>query len=237
MSDVNVILVEDDTDLRDSLVEMLELSGFYTEGSRTAQEFYQMLNTVRYDVAIVDLSLPDQSGLKIVEFLREKTNMGIIILTARTSLNDRILGYDCGADYFFSKPVDNLELIAAIKNLHSRLSGVLPSVDAAIECWRLNKSSWRLASPDGRDIELTSKELQFLEILMQQADTNITRKHVMSVLGYAEDVYGTRSLDSLVKRLRKKVSENLDLELPIRTIHAVGFCFSASCHILSIESR
>ena len=106
MSDVNVILVEDDIDLRDSLVEMLELSGFYTEGVGSAQEFYQALNTVRYDVAVIDLGLPDQSGLKVVEFLRDKTNMGIIILTARTSLNDRILGYDCGADHFFSKPVD-----------------------------------------------------------------------------------------------------------------------------------
>ena len=90
MSDVNVILVEDDTDLRDSLVEMLELSGFYTQGCSSAQEFYQLLSAVRYDVAVVDLGLPDQSGLKTVEFLREKTNMGIIILTARTSLNDRI---------------------------------------------------------------------------------------------------------------------------------------------------
>ena len=237
MSDINVILVEDDTDLRGSLVEMLELSGFYADGYDSAHEFYQALNTIRYDVAIVDLGLPDQSGLKIVEFLREKTNMGIVILTARTSLNDRILGYDCGADYFFSKPVDTLELIAAIKNLHSRLVGALPNIDDALECWRLNKSSWRLASPDGRDVELTSKELQFLDILMQQTNENVTRKYIMTVLGYSEDMYGSRSLDSLVKRLRKKVASALDIELPIRTVHAVGFCFSAPCHILEIETR
>ena len=216
---------------------MLELSGFYADGRGSAQEFYQALNAVRYDVAIVDLGLPDQSGLKVVEFLREKTNMGIIILTARSSINDRMLGYDCGADYFFSKPVDTLELVAAIKNLHSRLVGSLPNIDDALECWRLNKSSWRLASPDGRDIELTSKELQFLDILMQQANENITRQYVLDILGYSEDTYGSRSLDSLVKRLRKKVESTLELELPVRTVHAVGFCFSAPCHILSIESR
>jgi len=237
MSDVNVILLEDDIDLRDSLVEMLELSGFYTDGQNSAQDFYQALNTVRYDVAIIDLGLPDQSGFKVVEFLREKTNMGIIILTARTSLNDRILGYECGADYFFSKPVDNLELIAAIRNLQKRLVGALPNIEEALECWRLNKSSWRLASPDGRDVELTSKELQFLDILMQQANENVTRQYAMKILGYAEDTYGSRSLDSLVKRLRKKVESALDLELPIRTIHAVGFCFSAPSHIVTIETR
>mgnify|MGYP000344217604 CR=1 FL=1 len=237
MSDVNVILVEDDADLRDSLVEMLELSGFYTDGSGSAQEFYQALNTVRFDVAVVDLGLPDQSGLKIVEFLRDKTNMGIIILTARTSLNDRILGYDCGADHFFSKPVDNLELIAAIRNLHSRLVGVQPNIEEALECWRLNKSSWRLACPDGRDVEITSKELVFLDALMQQSNENVTRQYVMDVLGYSHDMYGSRSLDSLIKRLRKKVESTLDIELPIRTVHAVGFCFSAPSHILAIESR
>jgi DNA-binding response OmpR family regulator len=212
--------------------EVLELSGIYVDGVASAMEFYQLLHIVRYDVAIIDIGLPDQSGYEIAEFLREKTSLGIIILTAKGELEDRVKGYESGADHFFVKPVDHLELVAAIKSLHGRVSGNLPDVSQALECWRLNMSSWQLASPDGMALKLTAKEIEFLEKLIEQPDATISRQMVIEELGYPTDDYGNRSLDAMVRRLRKKVFEEFNMDLPLQTVHGVGYCFSASAIIL-----
>jgi len=231
MIEINVILVEDDDDLRESLAEVLELSGFYVDTVNCAMAFYQTLNIVRYDVAIVDIGLPDQSGLKIVEFLREKTELGIILLTAKSSVEDRVLGYESGADHYFVKPVDSFELMAAIRSLYGRM-GSLPAI-AKITHWRLERSSWKLVCPEGQEIKLTAKEMTFLNLLMQQSGECVTRIELLAELAYSDDEFGNRSMDSLLRRLRKKVMEEMHQELPVQTIRASGYCFSAVSVILT----
>lgn len=232
MSEINIILIEDDSNLRESLLKIFELSGFYVDAVSCAMDFYQTLNVIRYDVAIVDLGLPDQSGLRIVEFLREKTGLGIIILTALNTISNRVEGYECGADHYFSKPVNSFELIAAIKNLHDRMAGQLPHIINS-NSWRLEKSSWKLASPEGKSIKLTAKEMGFLNPLMQQPSEVISRMELMYELNYPNDEYGSRSMDSLLRRLRKKVTNEMQIELPVQTIRSTGYCFSASAVIMA----
>jgi len=232
MSEINVILIEDDPDLRESLVNIFELSGFYVDAVSCAIDFYKTLNVIRYDVAIIDIGLPDQSGLRIVEFLREKTGLGIIILTAFSTISDRVVGYESGADHYFSKPVNSFELIAAIKSLHSRMAGQLPLINNE-EYWRLEKSSWKLVCPEGKSIKLTAKEMGFLSPLMQQPSDTISRITLMHELNYPNDEYGSRSMDSLLRRLRKKVADEMQKELPVQTIRSTGYCFSASAIIMS----
>jgi len=232
MSEINVIVLEDDSDLRESLVNMLELSGFYVDSVGCAMDFYQILNAVRYDVAIIDIGLPDQSGLTIIEFLRENTGLGVIVLTAKSTISDRVLGYDSGADHYFTKPADGFELVAAIKSLHNRMAGQLP-VLSAIDSWRLEKSTWQLVSPEGKAIKLTAKEMSFLNLLMRHHGDCVTRAQLILELGYSGDEYGNRAMDSLLRRLRKKVLDGLYLELPVQTVRSAGYCFSARAIILT----
>lgn len=232
MNDINVVLVEDENSLRESLSELLELSGILVDGVGTAMAFYQTINTVRFDVAIVDIGLPDQSGLKIVEFLRENTNMGIILLTARGSIADRVEGYNCGADHFFVKPVECKELIAAIKNLHARLIKNVTESNKDIRRWCLDKTSWKLICPEGREVKMTSKEMLFMETIMDEAGTNITREKLMHFLSYPSTEYGSRSMDAMLRRLRKKCEDQLHKTVPVQTVRTVGYCFSSPAIIL-----
>jgi DNA-binding response OmpR family regulator len=106
MNKGNVIIVEDDPDLLENLVEFLMLEGFNVQGVSCVLDFFQTLSISDFDIAIVDIGLPDKSGFEVVKHLRDNTNMGIIILTARDSINDKMMGYDAGTDYYFVKPVE-----------------------------------------------------------------------------------------------------------------------------------
>jgi len=232
MKKINVILVEDDDVFRDCLAEMLELSDISVGGVNCAMDFYQAINTNQYDVAIIDIGLPDRSGLRLVEFLRENSNVGIILLSGLSAIENRVEGYNCGADHFFVKPVDSIELIAAINSLYARLSESPAVPEDKIGHWSLDKTSWKLASPDGHEVKMTAKEMIFMDALMSCAGKNITRQALSDTLNYPADDYGNRSMDAMVRRLRKKSAQELDEHLPVQTVHAVGYCFSSPAIVL-----
>lgn len=116
-----IIIVEDDADLRDSLVKYLTLRGYDVTGVGSAIEFYQHVSSDAYKLAILDIGLPDQNGLVLTEYLRNNTDMRIIILTAQSTLDDKIYGYHAGADVFIVKPVDVRELAATVSSLLGRV--------------------------------------------------------------------------------------------------------------------
>jgi DNA-binding response OmpR family regulator len=222
-----VLLVEDDVNLRESLLECLELAGLDVDGTASAIEFYQALNSAVYDVAVVDLGLPDQSGFEVVGFLRRRTPLGIIILTARSSVKDRVKGYDAGADLYMVKPVDCRELASAIRNLAQRISSQADSPTQSRDTWVLERMRWHLVAPSGISVKLTAKEMQLVEILVAAAGQAVTREQLMATLEYPQDLYANRALDAMVGRLRKKIEVAVGRDTPIQTIHAVGYCFSA----------
>ncbi len=233
MSEIHALLVEDDNSLRECLAELLELSGIMTDGVNCAMACYQALNTKRYDIAIIDEGLPDQSGLRIVEFLHENTNIGIILLTASGSVTDRIEGYNKGADHFFVKPIRSAELAAAIKSLNARLLKNTTQIKSDIINWYLDKTSWNLICPEGNEVKMTAKEMAFMNELMSSAGKNISRQSLLKTLEYPANEYGSRSMDSMLRRLRKKAKQVLYKPLPIQTVHSVGYCFSSPAILLT----
>lgn len=117
---IRVILVEDDEPLQASLVNFLELSGFALTAVADGVSFYRALADATFDVAVVDLGLPDQSGETLIEYLRQNTTTPIIVVTARDTLDTRVGCYRTGADLFLAKPIDGRELAAAIASLAGR---------------------------------------------------------------------------------------------------------------------
>lgn len=226
---VKVILVEDDRDLRESIIGCLNLAGIEVSGVGSGLEFYQALATSSFSLAVVDLGLPDQSGYVLVEYIRKNTMLGVIILTARDAMADRIRGYDTGADLYLVKPVDCRELSAAIMNLAKRLEDrvSLPAPALVRESWQLVKSSWQLVTPAGCSIQLTGKEMQFMACLAETPEKPVRRDSILAALGYGDDEYANRAMDSLVRRLRRKVEAIWGVQSPIKSIHSVGYCFSS----------
>uniref|UniRef100_A0A1S7LE19 Putative transcriptional regulatory protein SrrA [srrA] n=1 Tax=Magnetococcus massalia (strain MO-1) TaxID=451514 RepID=A0A1S7LE19_MAGMO len=229
---VRTILVEDDADLRALLSEELQSEGLEVEAVGSAIALYQTLLEQTFDVAVLDVGLPDQSGFEITQYLREKTSTGIIILSARGSKHDRISGYNAGADAYFIKPVDGVELALAIKNLAHRLGGEsVPDLsdDPDPSCWVLDQTRWCLISPNKQEMELSTKEFQFLERLMVLDKEPVKRADLIAALAYARDESGEHALESLVTRLRKKLASLTDGGSPIKTAWGLGYKFAAPC--------
>lgn len=221
---VKILIVEDDIDLSSSLSSYLVNSGFEVTAVGSCLECYNALSKAQYHVVLVDVSLPDQSGFVLAEYLRSNTSMKVIILTAHERIEDRVRGYAAGAHNYFVKPVDARELQAAIMSLVNadRLSGL----EATSEAWVLLLQNWQLKMGQGNAIKLTLLELQFLELLTVAAGQVVPRNVLLNALYKRHDEHSNRALDSLVRRLRAKITAK-NYPSPIMTAHAVGFCFSA----------
>jgi DNA-binding response OmpR family regulator len=226
-----IIVVEDDSDFRESLIETLSLCGYEVIGARSAFDFYQKVAQKSYAVVILDLGLPDQSGIVLAEFIRKNTDMRIVILTARSSLESRVAAYRAGADTYLLKPIDTAELIATVESNMGRVVhgvegqvGDYLSLESTADSWRLVRASATLIAPTGEKITLSSKEIDFLELLATSQETNVSRAAIMAALGYDGVKSGSQVLDVLIHRLRQK-SAAKGVRLPIKTVRGKGYVF------------
>lgn len=239
---INVLLVEDDPDLRDSVVEWMEMHGTPVTAVRNAAEFYQALPHKQFHVAVIDVGLPDQEGYVLAEYARANTCMGIIILTARSSLDDKLRGYQSGADVFMVKPVDCRELAAVVHSMGTRVQTTAPAsaipLDAVTpaEHWHISTTLWELRVGDSAAVTLTQKELQLMEMLSAQPGEAVRKRAILARLYQRDDYSSSRSLDTLVRRLRAKIVAKLAVELPLRTVHSVGYCFTADISLEDAET-
>ncbi|UOA29377.1 Transcriptional regulatory protein CusR (plasmid) [Pseudosulfitobacter sp. DSM 107133] len=226
MPSLNVILVEDNTALRESLMDCFAESGIRAVAAETALQFYRLLASSPCDIAILDIGLPDEDGLSILQFLRqEKPHIGAILMTARGSLNDRIAGLQTGADIFLTKPVEYVELEAALRNLSRRLGAQATSenIQATDDDWVFHKNSFRLIAPNNVAVPLTHQECRLVNGFAQAEGATVPRHEVLAALGYAQTDAGQRSLNATLVRLRAKVDKLTGLALPVQTIRGLGY--------------
>lgn len=226
-----IIVVEDDSLFRESLVAYLKLQNYEVTGVGSALGLYKMIARESFAVAILDLALPDQDGLVVAKYLRINTDSRIILLTTSSSVPDLIEGYKAGADICFVKPIDCGELAAAVCNILRRLEVSYPNLSEKtstlhVGAWMLVSDEWLLITPEGNRLHLTSKEYAFLNRLAEEPQGIVSRNSLLTILGYEHNECGNRSLESLVYRLRKKISPTLDT--PIKTANGSGYTFASS---------
>jgi len=231
-----IIVVEDDRDFRESMVEYLELAGFDVTGTASALEFYQIISREQFPLVILDIGLPDQSGLVLAEYIRKNSDMRIVMLTAQSSLDTKLTAYRSGADIYLVKPIDFAELAASLDSILGRLEANNPaSIDQSnIKAfsepekpqWRLLRNVCTLITPLGNKTNLTSKEFDLLEKLASSPNMVVERPDLLKALDYDNDELGNRALDALIHRLRRK-KEELEHRIPVKTIHGSGYSFSA----------
>jgi DNA-binding response OmpR family regulator len=225
-----IVVVEDDTDLREQMVAYLTLSGFTTVGVGSAAELYRRMAVEAFGVLILDLRLPDEDGLSIAAHVRAHSTSGIIMVTARNHIEDRLRGRDAGADAYLSKPVDMRELVAVVKGLFRRLGDTAPSADRG-ESWCLDRAAFTLFTPGGLSVAVTPNEMSLLRVLAASAGAVVGRGTLLGVLGYDPSDVGNRNLDAALRRLRLKVVGKTGVSLPIRTVNSVGYMFSEEMDI------
>ena len=211
-----IALLEDETLLRKELAAFLSKRGHEVVRAGTLAEFWPLMPLA--DIAILDLMLPDGSGEEAAQRLRqEHPRVGILMLTARGAIQDRLQGLAAGADHYLVKPIRLVELAAIIDALLRRL-GV---------GWRLDRQRRLLVAPDGFSLPLSVPEMTLFDLFVAHPGEVITQRVLVEALGFDWLDYDRRRLDKLVSRLRHRWQEESGQELPLRTEYRHGYSFGA----------
>jgi DNA-binding response OmpR family regulator len=218
---VKVLIVEDEKKIASFVRKGLEAQGFVVDVAHRGDEGLTLATTRPYDAAVLDIMLPGRDGLSILRNLRErKVSLPVILLTARSELNERLEGLNLGADDYLTKPFHIEELIARLHAVTRRVSGNPQSILAVADL-TLNLLTREIARA-GQKIELTTREFSLLEQLMRSPGRVLTRVEITErVWDYHFDP-GTNLVDVYIQRIRKKVDGDFPAKL-IETIRGVGY--------------
>ena len=226
-----VLMVEDETSITEPLSEALEREGFATEVARTAREALEVAERSQPDLVLLDVMLPDGSGYDVCRSLRERSEVPIIMLTARGEETDRIVGLEMGADDYIVKPFSAREVAARIRAVLRRTTGEQRGATVRVEplvAGRLTLDPGRRsATHDGRELELTRKEFELLELLLREAGSVISRERLLDQVWDVNWFGSTKTLDVHVSSLRRKLGDDSAAPRYIHTVRGVGFRFAS----------
>ena len=220
---MRLLLVEDHADLAIWVAKTLRQSGFAVDVVGRGDHAVAVLLTQAYDLVILDLSLPGIDGLDVLRQMRsqEKTSrLPVLILTARSTLDDKVKGLNLGADDYLAKPFEVAELEARIKSLLRRSGNVMPTVRVGqLEFDTTN----RIASVGGRPLSLTPRELSVLEVLVSRLGKPVPRNVLFEKVFSFDDEARIEAIEIYVHRLRKKLEGSGAF---VSTLRGLGYVLS-----------
>ncbi len=217
-----IYLLEDDTNIRNFVVYALNNSGLEAEGFERPSRFWAAVEKKKPSMAILDIMLPEEDGLSVLRKLRESSetkDLPIIMLTAKSTEYDKVIGLDGGADDYVTKPFGTMELVARIKALLRRAEPVSDGNEYSIGPLFLNPDK-HIIQVDGRDVTLTLKEFQLLCYLIKNRGKVMTRDQILQeIWGYEFDGEN-RTVDVHIRTLRSKLGKAGDL---VETVRGIGY--------------
>ena len=225
-----VLLVEDEESITAPLAEALSREGFEPVVAGTAAEALELASARPPDLVLLDLMLPDGSGLDVCRELRSRSAVPIIMLTARGEETDRVVGLEVGADDYVVKPFSARELIARIRAVLRRTAAAPAGpVEETVELGdvRVDRAR-RSASVGGEPLELSRKEFDLLRLLVENAGSVVTRERLIDEVWDTNWFGSTKTLDVHVSALRKKLGDDPGTPRYIHTVRGVGFRFAGA---------
>jgi two-component system phosphate regulon response regulator OmpR len=220
----HLLVVDDDPRLRDLLRRFLEREGFRVTAAGDAAEARHMLTLMHFDLIVLDVMMPGESGLDLTEAVRRERDVPVVLLTARGAPEDRIAGFERGADDYLAKPFEPRELLLRIRTILRRLATTsAPAAPAGPV--RLGEASFDpargLLTRNGEPVRLTSGEAALLAALVARAGETLTREDLAAALGQ-EDA-GERAIDVQVTRLRRKIEADPREPTFLQTVRGRGY--------------
>ena len=226
-----IAVVEDDPEISRMMVGFMTDHGFDVSAARTGRDLDRVMSSGKIDCVILDVGLPGEDGLSICRRLRGKSSVPIIMVTARGSETDRIVGLELGADDYLPKPFAPRELVARIKAVIRRGGAMEQAAQPApqtlvFEGFRLDMARRQLFDPSGSPRSLTSGEFNVLALFCAHPRKVLSRDDLLELLhGRAAAVFD-RSIDVQISRLRRKIETNLKEPSFIKTIRYGGYFFT-----------
>lgn len=218
-----IYIVEDDKNIRELVIYALKTAGFCGEGFENATEFYEGMSRDMPSLILMDIMLPDEDGITILKKLKNSqkwSQVPVIMLTAKTTEYDKVVGLDTGADDYITKPFGVLELISRVKAVMRR-STKGPAADEALSMGALSVDEQKhRVSADGQEVSLTHKEFELLVYLMKNRGIVLSRDRILEVIWDYNYEGESRTVDVHIGSLRQKLGSCGDM---IKTIRGVGY--------------
>ncbi len=222
-----IAIVEDDPDVAKVIEQVLGDFGFRTVWCRSASDLLRRLRTLSPDLCIIDLGLPDMDGIEAMQRVKAQSACGILILTGRAHVSDRVMGLELGADDYMLKPFEPRELVARVRSIvRRRESSEAPARQIAeFSGWRFNLANNRLTSPDGAEHALSTAESELLKVFINNPNRILQREKLMG----SRDLAPTdRAIDVRISRLRRKLEPDAHSPAFIKTVYGAGYLFLAT---------
>ena len=224
-----ILLVEDEPAIAEPLAETLTREGFHLQVAGTAADAVDAAASLRPDLILLDLMLPDGSGFDVCREVRRTSQVPIIMLTARGDEADRVIGLELGADDYVVKPFSAREVTARVRAVLRRTAQAAapaPAEDGPLEVAgvRLDPAT-RSVTKAGAPVDVTRKEFDLLRLLMRSAGSVVTRERLIDEVWDVNWFGSTKTLDVHVSGLRKKLGDDSAAPRYIHTVRGVGFIF------------
>ena len=218
----HILVIDDDLRLRSLLQRYLQENGFLVSGARDAENARMFLQQYRFDLLIVDVMMPNESGLEFLQKLRQDSDIPAILLTAMGQAEDRIAGLETGADDYLPKPFEPKELVLRINNILKRVPKYKNEQAHILklgEC-TYNLSTREFSRKNEGIIHITPVEQAILNILGEKAGQIFTREKLAELLGAGQSL---RSIDVQITRLRKKIEPDSKNPRYLQTVRGKGY--------------
>jgi two-component system, OmpR family, response regulator len=228
----HILFVEDDADIRSLVADFLVKNGYRMSVAGDGRELDRTLEVSQIDLVILDIMLPKEDGLSLCRRIRATSDVPIIMLTARGSEIDRVVGLEMGADDYLTKPFSTHELLARIRALLRRANLARAPreqrpASLSFSGWKLDLGARRLQSADGAAVPLSGGEFELLVAFCEHPRRVLTREQLLDLTRGRAAALFDRSIDIQVSRLRRKIEENPKDPVLIQTVRAGGYIFAA----------
>lgn len=217
-----IYFVEDNTDIRELVVYTLEMTGFKAMGFENGELFFEALKTELPELILLDIMLPGEDGLSILKKLKANgatSSIPVILVTAKTTEYDKVIGLDGGADDYIAKPFGMMELIARVKAVLRRGKRVETNDEISAGSIRILRKEHRV-EVDGEEVALTPKEFALLDFMIDHRGMVLSREKLLSEI-WGFDFFGeTRTIDAHIRSLRMKLGDAASI---IETVRGIGY--------------
>ena len=230
----HLLIVDDDKEIRNLLSDYLEQADYRVTAVGDGKAMRRVLEANRIDLVILDLMLPGEDGLTLCRELRSKTNLPVLMLTARSDEVDRIIGLEMGADDYLAKPFNPRELLARIKSVVRRAQALPPNMETdkvhtlRFAGWTLDVTTRNITAEDGLVVPLSGAEYRLLRVFLDHPQKVLAREQLLELANGREAILFDRSIDVLVGRLRKRLRDDSREPTLIKTVRGEGYVLAAS---------
>jgi DNA-binding response OmpR family regulator len=220
-----VLIVDDEPDVVDLVRYHMAKAGFDVLIARNGHEALKVAKSERPDVILLDLMLPGIDGQEVCGLLKSDTatrEIGVLMLTAKGGTNDRVKGFELGADDYVAKPFSPKELVLRVKALHRRVDSAARKPMVEVGVFRMDKAEMKIVV-NGRKLDLTTTEYKMLALLLERRGRTMSRDQMLQEIWGYKNVIDTRTVDTHMRRVREKLGEHADA---IQTIRGEGYRFN-----------